>query len=808
MKNKHKPATGSGVSFSYEVEANERIKIPFFSDLMLCLLVMIAAVGAIMTFVTILDLKIVPSVAVTSIVAFSVIYTVLYKLVKKRHYLVIVGAAAVAGLIALLFWKNVSEGVAILVEQARIAIYSSMQWQEFVPTYEWRDDFFTLTNFVLVLLSGVLCAAIGYFTVVKQRFIAIFLLTFPFFEIGAAFGAVPNYTYFSMMLASWAASLTVSRVSNAKIKVRRSNGEKQKTNIGGSTQKFAGIAVVIALSVVLLFTAVTTYLNAIDFTRAESTDVLRRSIKVAYADIVDYITGEDHDGSLKDGKLYKVDDRVIKNRHYMTMTTTVSSTEEPIKIKGFTATIYKENCWNQTDQYDKYQAMFDEFKETGYAAYMMGVNTGFLAISSPEFTTKYFSDITMSNFRRKKPYAYETYFANFSDYEPVYDSYVAPTKKSEYSYPAFLSERYLAMVPSSISYQKEDFQAAFARYAEFVNQEYVKSQTTDRVKALAMSFEAADKYEYINKVRAYLEENMEHTMLSGKCPEGIDFVENFLFNTKKGYSTHFASAAAVLLQARGYATRYIEGYYIPVDVFNNTPSDRMQGYKTIDITDQYAHAWIEVFDETYGWIPVEVTPGYWSGDFSQPELSSDSQEEEPPETDTPPSSEEQINTNVDIVEEDVENDVDEEFDPPADINPLWLLAAIPLLLVIAAATLFVIHLVIVLRRKRVYASGDVDAKLKYAYKYLVALARYQKIKIGNTYDHAALAEYIGTRSTYIGVYMLQHIFNVLLKHTYSQAPATVEEANEILKELRAYSNAIYADLTKGKKFVYKYLHNL
>ncbi len=805
MKNKQKLSAGNGVSFSYKVEVNERIKIPFFNEILLSLLVILATVGAIMTFSTILNFSITPHVVISFIAGFSVVYTVLYKLIKKRRYLVIVGAAVLLGVIALLFLKDFSKGVVVIFDQSRTTIYQSMQWKEIVPTYEWQDEFLSLTNFVTVLLSMVLCAAISYFTVVKQSFIAIFLLTFPFFEIGAAFGAVPDYTYFSLMLASWAASLTVSRVSNLKIKTRCSNGGKQKTNIGGNTQKFAGVAIVIAMAVVLLFTAATTYLDAIDFTRNENTDALRRNMKVAFADFVDYVTGVDHDGSLKDGKLYAVDDRVVKNRHYITMETTVSSIEEPIKVKGYTATIYKDNRWNQTDEYDKYQAMFDGFKESFYK---MGLDTGFLAISSPDFTDEYFSNITMSNFRRKKPYVYEVYFADLSyDYEPVYDSYVAPTNKSKYTYSAFLSERYLAMVPSSISYQKEEYQTAFAQYTAFVNQEYVKSQVTDRVKALAMSFEAADKYEYINEVRAYLEENMEHTMLSGKCPEDVDFVENFLFNTQKGYSTHFATAAAVLLQARGYATRYIEGYYIPVDTFNNTPSDRVLGYKTIEITDQYAHAWIEVFDETYGWIPVEVTPGYWSGDFSEPKQP-ESQEETPPETDSPSDTKEEIITDVDIVEEDVENDLEQKTDPYTDKNPLWLLAVVPLLLIAAVVILCVIHLIFVLYRKHVYASDNVNAKLKYAYKYLVMLAAYQKVKIGNTYDHAALAEYMGARSTHISADRLKHVFNVFLMHAYSQTPATLEDANEVLNELRAYSDAIYADLSRGKKLVYKYVRNL
>ena len=41
---------------------------------------------------------------------------------------------------------------------------------------------------------------------------------------------------------------------------------------------------------------------------------------------------------------------------------------------------------------------------------------------------------------------------------------------------------------------------------------------------------------------------------------------------------------------------------------------------------------------------------------------------------------------------------------------------------------------------------DVNEKLKYAYKYLLRLAAYQKIKISNVYDYMALADFMGDKA--------------------------------------------------------------
>ncbi len=802
MKNKRDLSASNGVSISYRMDVNERIKLPFFNEILLTLLAIMASVGAIMTFATILDFTVTPGIIISFVAVFSIAYTVLYKLIKKRRALVIAGAAILVGLITLLFWKDISKGVVIIFDQSRDTINKFMFWDTVKPTYAWRDEFVSLTNTVTVLLSLVLCSAISYFTVVKQSFIAIFLLTFPFFEIGAAFGAVPDYLYFSLMLASWASALTVSRATNAKIKTRRSNGEKQKTNVDGNKQRFAGVAIVVSAIVVILFSGITTYLNAIGFSRTENIDQLRHDTKYVVADLWDYITGKDHDGSLKEGRLYEVDDRVVKNRHYITMETTISSTKEPIKLKGYTATTYKDNCWNQTDQYERYQAMFDEFAES---AYMMGDATGRLITSNPSFAGDFFSDITLSEFRRKKPYAYATYYATFtSDFTSVYDSYVAPLNNDQYTYPAYLWEEYLYMVAESAVYKTTAYQEAFAEYKDFVHQEYIKSDVTDSVRALAMSFEASDKFQYINAIRPFLEQNMEHTQKSGKCPKDEDFVENFLFNTKAGYSTHFATAATVLLQARGYPARYVEGYYIPAEVFNATQSDSVQEYKTIDITDAYAHAWIEVFDDTYGWIPVEVTPGYWSGDISAP--APPEPEEPEPETPEEDSSEGEQQMDFEIVDEEVEDEVAQE--PFVPKSMLWVWVLVLIVLAAAVAAFYVYRLILAASRKRIYASRDVNKKLKFAYKRLVALATYQKISVGNVYDHAKLAERIGGTGYYITVETVEYILNVLLKHAYSRQPATLDEANEVLSGVRNYSYAIYAGLSRPKKILYKYLWNL
>lgn len=80
-------------------------------------------------------------------------------------------------------------------------------------------------------------------------------------------------------------------------------------------------------------------------------------------------------------------------------------------------------------------------------------------------------------------------------------------------------------------------------------------------------------------------------------PEGEDFAEYFLFESRRGYCMHFASAAVLILRAMGAPARYVSGFTV-------VPAP---GQET-DVADRAAHAWVEVYVNGYGWYPVEVTP--------------------------------------------------------------------------------------------------------------------------------------------------------------------------------------------------------
>ena len=118
-------------------------------------------------------------------------------------------------------------------------------------------------------------------------------------------------------------------------------------------------------------------------------------------------------------------------------------------------------------------------------------------------------------------------------------------------------------------------------------------------------------YYYMWWCKRAISDLAEYSLEPGKVPEGEDLVDYFLFTNHKGYCSYYATAATVFLRLCGIPTRYVEGYKVVSKDFQKhgkkIHKDGADDY-TLNVTDEYAHAWIEVYVGDAGWIPFDVTP--------------------------------------------------------------------------------------------------------------------------------------------------------------------------------------------------------
>lgn len=147
-------------------------------------------------------------------------------------------------------------------------------------------------------------------------------------------------------------------------------------------------------------------------------------------------------------------------------------------------------------------------------------------------------------------------------------------------------------------------------YEAFVAEEYVKLPNTDAMQRLTETF-SPDIPDYdlpleqrLTAIRNYIWDRAEYTLQPGAQPPDQDFVEYFLTTGHRGYCAHYASAAVVLCRMAGIPARYCQGYVLTQ---NDFILGRMDDSFEINIPDDQAHAWAEIYVKGYGWLPFEFT---------------------------------------------------------------------------------------------------------------------------------------------------------------------------------------------------------
>lgn len=79
---------------------------------------------------------------------------------------------------------------------------------------------------------------------------------------------------------------------------------------------------------------------------------------------------------------------------------------------------------------------------------------------------------------------------------------------------------------------------------------------------------------------------------------GAAAIEEFFFHKKSGHCELFATATALLFRSMGMPARLVAGFRLTRDLEDDV----------ISVRNTDAHAWVEVWTESQGWIPVDPTP--------------------------------------------------------------------------------------------------------------------------------------------------------------------------------------------------------
>lgn len=362
--------------------------------------------------------------------------------------------------------------------------------------------------------------------------------------------------------------------------------------------------------------------------------------------------------------------------------TVVTDLNGRIYLKGMSYANYENNKWSvlTDEQANDYPQDFQAF------------------IMTANYQER--STVTIDTVNKESIVYTPYYLASINDtFSPVCDVLVSNSDKAtNYS---------MSVMPyseSELDNFSMDFSSQVYDYDNFVKSYYLKLPYDTKLAMLKIAEESnltgVSTQNIPQAVKQFVSHSASYSLNTQKVPDGRDVAEWFLNDAETGYCMHFANAAAVMLRALGVPARYVTGYC----------ADVVDG-KAI-VTSDNAHAWVEYYDSSIGWIPLDAT----SSDFVVVQATESIQPTTQAQTTSPtvqPTTQAQTT-------KPVKTEVKAKISTPAII-------VIIVLLIIALEILRII--LIRYYRKYSFTHKDYKSRVICIYRYLNKLSVHSKIRI-------------------------------------------------------------------------------
>ncbi|MCL2678126.1 MAG: transglutaminase-like domain-containing protein [Clostridiales bacterium] len=645
----------------------------------------------------------------------------------------------------------------------------------------------------LALLVGVVLFSAALVLGIRQRLLAaVFLLTAPFPLLVIYFSLKPPLLSLLTLAFAWVFLAVFCAVSGKRGRTMTISQNSNKLVI---TVSAAVIAVVF-----VFYGAFSLFLSEDAYAASGGTSGLKGDIISA----VDRLRYEKNSGivELPRGDLSKA-----QSLHYTWNEALIVRLEKPrsLYLKGFTGGAYKDNRWGDLpdEAYaGEYTGLFawlghnDFYAQTqlGRIGEMtMGAQNGWISVTNLSLNSKtvyapyeiiptqdlasdrvnYMKDsgIFSRGLFGMRTYTFDMYLPVVEDYGAVDLHYWLGSEVLEN--PAY--QEYLAYEKVYRTFVYDSYLAVSEKEAELLKG-YFSEETLAELKN-------RDYRAVVRDIRQYFSGNFTFSYEVAELEEGAGFVAAFL-ESGEGYDVHFSTLAALLLRTAGIPARYVEGFYIsPRDAALYTELTSITFY----LPDAAAHAWVEIYADGIGWLPVEFTPGYFT--LVKNESNNEGTTQLLKEN------------NSYFYIEDIEVPV--EPDPPDDEMPETLFSIRALLPFIIALLLvsayFIARAVYMKSQRRRFAQADTRQAALARYARLSKLLRFDGTRMNH---RAAYAVLNGANGKYdVEEFSLERFLDVVYIARFSAGERTLdqEESGYLRDYAEAAARSVYARQKAPKK---------
>ena len=497
---------------------------------------------------------------------------------------------------------------------------------------------------------------------------------------------------------------------------------------------------------------------------------------------------------LTDGDLQYVDSRKTGTQQRLIINT---SSNNVIYLKGFVGSNYDDNQWkNLEDEVyienkDMLQWLLDNnmasatflgsflVMEQGYNPNTIQVEETTITIENVSASSKYmYMPYTIANLRFE-------YNANFDRDINVKNGIVQLNDKYTVTFEDVHSEEFVdlynngCLTDSEIITNWEAYFNSEQSYRDFVQENYMDLPTD-----IEMYFDkklnridqpvAAD---VTKEIREYLASEIRYAD-SPIQRRGGDFVLATLNETQEGYSVHYATIATLMFRYYGIPARYVEGYRV-------TPNSS----KTVTVND--AHAWVEIYRYGMGWVPIEVTPGYYEEKEYSGVNSGASSVSEVPITSMP-----------NIISEEDSTTSEEQVAKKLSWNE-WIIIVVFLLLLLLAVILLRRFLIQKKRKERIQNDVAADAVLFMA-GIMWKIAKNDNVLV-NTCIPSLSCNEMNQKYLTTARMDFSRICDILMKAKYSNLNIESEEFFVIHSYMEMMSHSLYDNANFFRRLVLRYL---